>query len=243
MTLDIAWQSPQSCCWRTLKVAHVSTFLLEERKWKLGLGSAVLKALGTSVKMRLTTSCPLLCPAQKVQWLTLWWGVNGLLVLRMLAGNLRAGPALDLVLKGAGVCAGTSFCSEMGTGTWMGFSWYSLGYVMLRGWGQLVCLYLNLFSSCSLFPFFFFQNSTAILSCCVTSAALNLRDSGLEWLLAARETWEPYWCMTESCGTEQQSVQRLQSGRTGGISSWEPAAGPVQFPAHVLKWCHFEEVK
>lgn len=97
----------------------------------------------------------------------------------MLAGNLRAGPALDLVLKRAGVCAGTSFCSEMGTGTWMGFSWYSLGYVMLRGWGQLVCLYLNLFSSCSLFPFFF-QNSMAILRCCVTSAALNLRDSGLE---------------------------------------------------------------
>lgn len=155
MTFDIAWQSPQSCCWRTLKVAHVSTFLLEERKWKLGLGSAVLKALGTSVKMRLTTSCLLLCPAQKVQWLTLWWGVNGLLILQVLAGNLRAGPALDLVLKGAGVCAGTSFCSEMGTGTWMGFSWYSLGYVMLRGWGQLVCLYLNLFSSCSLFPFFF----------------------------------------------------------------------------------------
>lgn len=40
---------------------------------------------------------------------------------------------LDLVLKGAGVCAGTSFCSEMGTGTQVAFSRCSLGYVMLHG--------------------------------------------------------------------------------------------------------------
>lgn len=66
--------------------------------------------------------------------------------------------------------------------------------LLLLALGQLICLYLNLFSNCPLF--LFLQSSETILGCYVTFVILKvLMNSALAWLVGTGETAKPHRLM------------------------------------------------